>query len=280
MDERRTGWLLIFLLMAQLLLLASQLPAAGGGKSRLEAGALRTLAPIARLVNGIVGAGHSTTEWFRGRESLRRENTLLLEANRSMSLELLHLQELAGQVERLSEAVDYEPPDRGTLRVADVLYIDHSSWIRTLVVYAPKGELMPNQAVLTSEGLVGRVVLVAGDYAKIQLITDRAAGVGAMVQRTRRQGLVQGTSRGGLQLTYLPRQSDVRIGDRVVTSGIDGIFPRGILIGVVVSVETGTDLFQEIRLTSAVDFGRLDHVYMLSRASVPEEILEALPGGQ
>lgn len=278
MDERRTAWLLIALLVAQLLLVASQVPAAGEGKSRLEAGALRALAPAARSVTALSLSARSVREWFTQRSTLRRDNERLRTENQQLSLKLLRLAEAERRLENLSRAVQYVPPDQGELRVADVLYIDHSSWVRTLVLYAPQARLEVNQAVVTADGLVGRVVLVAGPYGKVQLITDRAASIGAMIQRTRRQGLVQGTSQGELQLAFLPRLSDVRVGDHVVTSGIDGIFPRSIAIGTVVSVDSGSDLFQEIRLASAVDFATLDHAYVLERQALPEDVREALPG--
>ena len=281
MDERRTAWLLIALLVAQLLLVASQVPAPGDEESsRLEAGALLALAPVTRAVHGLSGSVQAVQGWFSQRRTLRQENERLEAENRELGLQLLRLAEAERRLENLSRAVQYAPPDGGRLQVADVLYIDHGSWVRTLVLYAPGAELEINQAVVTADGLVGRVVLVSGPYGKVQLITDRAASIGAMIQRTRRQGLVQGTSPGELQLAFLPRQADVRVGDRVVTSGIDGIFPRSIPIGTVVSVESGKDLFQEIRLASAVDFATLDHAYVLQRQSLPEEVRDALPGEQ
>jgi len=277
-DERRIAWLLVIALMAQLLLVAAQLPSAGEEHSRLEAGAIWAVAPAARLVTGAVGGLESIGEDLRSRRHLEEENQRLEEDNRRLQLRLLRLRDLENQLGPLSAAVRYSPPEGFEVQVADVLYIDHASWVRTLVLYAPDAELTENQAVVTSQGLVGRVVLVTGAYAKVQLITDRAASVAAMVQRTRRQGLVQGTSREGLQLSFLPRGSDVRLGDRVVTSGIDGIYPRGLAVGTVTSVETGSDLFQKIRLNSAVDFGTLDHAYILKTTRLPEETLETLPG--
>jgi rod shape-determining protein MreC len=277
-DERRTAWLFVFVLVAQLLLVAAQVPSEGGYHSRLEAGALRAVAPLAQAVSKGVGALEDLGQGFRLRRSLEAENRRLLDQNQHLKLELLRLQDLKNQLQPLAAAVHYTPPQDFDMQVADVLYVDHASWIRTLVLYTPESTVQANQAVVTADGLVGRIVLVTGPYAKVQLLTDRAASIGAMVQRTRRQGLVQGTAREGLQLSFLPRQSDVKVGDRVVTSGIDGIFPRGIPIGTVSSVETGNDLFQKIRLTSAVDFGTLDHAYVLLRGPVPEATREALPG--
>jgi rod shape-determining protein MreC len=125
------------------------------------------------------------------------------------------------------------------------------------------------------------VVTVAGPYAKVQLITDRAASVGGMILRTRRQGVVRGAGSrgsGGLELDYVPLQAAVRQGDRVLTAGIDGVYPRGIPVGTVVSVEQGGQLFHRIQLAPAVDFGSLDQVYLLDYQSVPPDVKEAHPG--
>jgi rod shape-determining protein MreC len=134
--------------------------------------------------------------------------------------------------------------------------------------------------VLSADGLVGRVITVAGPYAKVQLITDRAASVGGMVLRNRRQGVVRGgggRGSGGLELDYVPRQADVREGDRVVTAGIDGVYPRGIALGTVTAVEQGGQLFYRIQLAPAVDFGSLDQVYLLDYPAVPASVKDARP---
>jgi rod shape-determining protein MreC len=200
-----------------------------------------------------------------------------------LKLRLLRSSELGDEMARLGSAVEYAPPPIGRIRAADVIYIDRSSLLRTLVLYAGPTEAKVNQPVLSPEGLVGRVVVVAGHYAKVQLITDRAAAVGAMALRTRRQGVVRGSARDpgfGLELDYVPLQADLRAGDRIVTAGIDGIYPRGIPVGTVASVEPGGQLFHKIRLTPAVDFGSLDQVYLLEHEPVPDPVKEVLPGAR
>ena len=149
-----------------------------------------------------------------------------------------------------------------------MVYVDHASWLQTLSVHAraPGGARSP---VTSADGLVGRVILTEGSYAKVQLVTDRASGVGAMIERTRRQGIVRGAGRDGLTLEYVPLQADVQVGDRVVTSGTDGLYPRGVPIGTVVSVEPGGELFHSVQLAPAVDFGQLDQVFLLLADSLP-----------
>jgi len=163
-----------------------------------------------------------------------------------------------------------------------VVYVDHTSWLRTLVIYCGDLPAQINQPVLSADGVVGRVVTVSGPYAKAQLITDRAASVGAMLLRTRRQGVVRGSGRGsgGLELDYVPVQADVRPGDFVLTAGIDGIYPRGIPIGTVTAVEPGGQLFHKIQLAPAVDFGALDQVYLLEHEPVPQKMKEAGPSAR
>ena len=156
-----------------------------------------------------------------------------------------------------------------------MVYVDHASWLRTLVLYTGAAEPRRNQPVVTARGLVGRIVVPAEPYAKVLLITDRSASVSAMIQRTRRRGMVRG-SKEHLLLDNIPLQEDVRPGDQVVTAGIDGVFPRGIPIGVVTEVEPGPELFHRIRVSPHIDFGLLDQVYVLTEEVVPSEIKEAL----
>jgi rod shape-determining protein MreC len=282
LDERRTGWVLVIMLAGQLVFLAIQ-GARDAGTSRLEAFGLRVLGPVAQTVSNAPRSLAETREGMKTRRRLIEENRRLRQEVEDLRLRLLRLSDIEGEVLRLGAALHYPTPPSGRIRAVDVVYVDHASWLRTLVLYAGGEPAQVNQPVLSPEGLVGRVVSVAGPYAKVQLITDRAASVGGMVLRTRRQGVVRGVRGGGrgsgvLELDYVPLQADVRPGDRVVTAGIDGVYPRGIPIGTVVSVEQGGQLFHRIQLAPAVDFGTLDQVYLLDYQAVPEDLKETRPG--
>jgi rod shape-determining protein MreC len=275
--ERRTGWLLAALLLGQLILLAVQAPSAGAGDNFLEGVVLRVVAPLAAAVRGVSDGVARLGESFRRQGDVVAENRELHAKVEQLELRLQRLDGVDGELKRLAAALGYELPPGGSLRVADVVYVDYSSWLRTLLVYVGDGAVERNQPVVDDAGLVGRVVLVASPYAKVQLITDRAAAVGAMIQRTRRQGVVR-SGGAGLELDFLSLQADVRVGDRVVTSGTDGVYPRGIPVGTVVSVAAGDELFHVIRLVPAVDFGVLDQVYVLSRPPLPDALPESPPG--
>jgi rod shape-determining protein MreC len=277
-DERRTGRVLIVVLVGQLVYLAIQ--GARAGETRLEGVGLRVLGPMAHGVASIPEELSGAREGVKLRGTLLEENRQLRREAEDLRLRLLRLTDVEGELIRLGNAVRYPTPPAGRIRAVDIVYADHTSWLRTLILYTGTVAAQRNQPVLSRDGLVGRVVHVAGAYAKVQLITDRAAGVGGMILRTRRQGVVRGGLGTGLELDYVPLQADVRPGDRVLTAGIDGVYPRGIPIGTVASVQPGGQLFHRINVAPAVDFGTLDQVYLLEYQAVPQTLKEATPSGK
>lgn len=272
MSERTTFWVLLAVLLAQLVLLTVQLPGeADGERSLLEELTLRALAPFPRAVSFVTDGVDGTKDGFVTRRALARDNDRLRQELEEARQELFRLRNAREEVERLAAAFEYTPQIPGRLRPVEVVYLDASSWLRTLILFVGERETVVDQPVVTPDGLLGRVVEVAGPYAKVQMITDRAAAASAMLARTRRQGIARGGGEA-LELDFLPLQASVEVGDRVVTAGTDGIYPRGIPIGTVSSVETGGELFHEVEIRPAVDFGRLDRVFLLERDPVPDEL--------
>jgi rod shape-determining protein MreC len=281
-DERRTGWVLLLVLATQLVVLTFRVPGAASSSTLLGGFVLRILGPVARAVAATGETFTVTRDDVALRDRLIRENRGLRREIEELKLRLLRFDDLGGEMARLGDAVQYAASPMGEIRAADVVYVDHASWLRTLVLYSGKVAARVNQPVLSPAGLVGRVVLVAGPYAKVQLITDRAAAVGGMDLRNRRQGVVRGSGdvSDSLDFDYVPLQAEIRPGDRVVTAGIDGVYPRGVPVGTVAAVEPGGQLFHRIRLVPAVDFGTLDQVYLLDHLPVPGEVEKAIPGAR
>jgi rod shape-determining protein MreC len=211
--------------------------------------------------------------------TLRRDNLELRREIVRLRHELVRLQGVEEKLVRLSRTTGYTRPETGDAILADVVYVDQASWLRTLVLYTGTIEPRRNQPVVTDRGLVGRIVVPAGRYAKVLLLTDPSLAVSAMIERTRQRGMVRG---GGDELTldHIPLKADVRLGDRVVTAGIDGIFPRGVPIGRVSEVAPGPGLFLRVALRPAVDFEALDQVYVLTREAVPAEVRNAVPAAE
>ena len=274
MNGRWSHLLLAVLLSGQLLLLSSQDEARG---SVLEALTLAALAPVAHSIDGAAEGVEGFFANLKLGRTLREENRLLRQEIEAMRRELVGLHGVEEELDRLARLSDYTRFDIEGFLVADVVYIDHASWLRTLVIYTGNERTQRNQPVVTAQGLVGRIVVAAPRYAKVLLVTDRSASVSAMIRRTRRRGMVRGAA-GALILDHIPLLADVRVGDRVVTAGIDGVFPRGIPIGEVTSVEEGSGLFHHIRVAPAIDFGILDQVYVLTEEVIPAEIKELFYG--
>jgi rod shape-determining protein MreC len=133
-------------------------------------------------------------------------------------------------------------------------------------------------AVVAPEGVVGRVIVPSARAAKVQLLIDRNAAAGALLERTRAQGVAMGTGEDRLRLDYVLGTADVTVGDVVVTSGIDGIYPKGFVIGRVDFVERAGNAYREIRIQPAVDFTSLEDVLVVLTPQAPEPTPD--PGGR
>jgi rod shape-determining protein MreC len=121
-----------------------------------------------------------------------------------------------------------------------------------------------NMAVIAPTGVVGRVVTPTVHASKVQLLVDRNAGAGALVVRSRAQGVVVGAGEELMRMNYVSGIADVKVGDVVVTSGIDGIYPRGFVIGTIESVDKGNGLYKVIHVRPTVDFSRLEEVLVVT----------------
>jgi rod shape-determining protein MreC len=278
---RRSVWLLLALVAAQLFLISGQLAERAEQSGLLGRGLLAVVVPVGRALDRAADSLAGLRDRLATRSLLLEENRRLRSENLVLARDTLRQRALVGEVERLRRAANYAGAWEGELLTADVVYIDHASWLQTALIVVERAGVRRNQPVVSADGLLGRLVAVEGRYAKVQLLTDRAASVGAMVERTRRQGLVRGAGQGALTLDFIPLQEELAPGDRLLTAGIDGIYPRGLPIGTVASVTSGEGMFHRVEVTPAVDFGRLDQVYVLDAPLLPAaaggEMLEASP---
>jgi rod shape-determining protein MreC len=270
--EKRTRLLLVALVLGQLLLVSAQVPGVDGRQSLLSGSWLRAVAPFAAAVDAVTDGFAMLAIRWSTRHRLLAENARLRQENEALRRQAVASLGIADDLERLAAAVDYQRASGVEVQLADVVYSDRVSWLRSLLLRLGRHGAERNQPVITDDGLVGRIVGVSGRYAKVQLITDRVASVGVMIARTRRQGVVRGASAGTLALEYIPLQEDLIVGDEIVTAGIDGVYPRGIPVGTVTLVKPGNELFYEVVLRPAVDFTTVDHVYILAHEPLPEAL--------
>jgi rod shape-determining protein MreC len=269
-SPRRARFLAVVVFAGQLFLLTVRAPDRGGDAANLLAGeTLRAIAPVVGLVGRVSDRVAAAGRAERTRVELEADNERLRRELATLRRERLRSAGLEEEVDELSRALDYARTSGQRLIAADVVYLDRTSWLRSLVVrvgdYAPHVD----QPVVAEAGVVGRVILASGDWAKVQLLTDRAAAVGVQLEGARRQGVAHGGDNGELEVDYIPRQVEVKPGDRVTTAGIDGVYPRGLPVGVVVAVEPGSEMFHRIRVRPAVEPSQLSVVYLLDYHQPP-----------
>lgn len=204
----------------------------------------------------------------------------LEEENRQLRKELEYLQgqnsqlrEAAAATERLTALLEFKAQAAPTMIAAQVIGRDTGNWYRTLILN--KGEsdgIQPDMGVITPAGVVGRIVKVTAATSVVLLVTDPNNAIAGLIQRTRDEGIVEGTTEGLARLKYIPLLSNVRNGDRVVTSGLVGGFPRGLAIGTITKIdkEEGA-LFQSAELTPDVDPHRVEEVLVIQSPYVPSE---------
>jgi rod shape-determining protein MreC len=230
---------------------------------------LEVVTPLQRtsaVVRGtLLRAWRDVTDVLHAREELGtlRDRTRVLEQ------EAARLAEAELENERLKRLLDFRETLRGDLVAARVVGRDATGLSRTLTIDRGEADgVKKGAAVLVPEGVVGQVFLVSGHAARVLLISDHNSGVDALVQRTRARGIVEGTVDGGCGLKFLKRTEDVQIGDLVVTSGLDGIFPKALPVGRVTAVDKrGQGLFQYAELAPDADFERLEEV-LIARGAV------------
>jgi rod shape-determining protein MreC len=153
-----------------------------------------------------------------------------------------------------------------TAMAAHVVGRSPVAWVQTVIL--DKGEshgLTKGMAVLVPEGVVGRVVSVSTHTARVQLVSDANSGVDALVQRTRAHGIAAGSIDGGCALKYVQRGDEVQVGDQVVTSGLDGVFPKGQLIGTVARVGMkDSRMFQDVEVMLSAELSKVEEVLVVA----------------
>ncbi|HKJ04920.1 MAG TPA: rod shape-determining protein MreC [Geopsychrobacteraceae bacterium] len=194
----------------------------------------------------------------------RQQNRRLIDQNRRLQSELVAVSEIRLENQRLRRLLDFvDKIDRPALP-ARVIAEDLSSWARTVVI--DKGSevgIRDGLPVVVAEGVVGRVIKTASNSARVLLITDASSAIASLVQRTRTRGVARGLG-GNLTLDYAKREDNLQIDDLLVTSGMGGVFPKGLVVGRVVLAEQGSfGLFQRVEVSPAADFSRLEEVLVL-----------------
>lgn len=270
--RQRTGWLFLAVIAAHIILISAQVNTARG-VPLLEAVAFGVFAEVQRGATAIVSGIERAWTGYVALQDVRAENDRLrreiadlrlrLQGERADASRARLLEELLG----LRRGLPFETTGAtvtGTALIESaVIGAGASPNFRAISIdKGTRDGLRPDLAVIAPAGVVGRVVTPSLRAAKVQLLIDGGAGAGALVERSRAQGVVEGTGQG-LRLTHLPGTADIQVGDVVVTSGIEGFYPKGLLIGQIESIERLAGEFSHVAVRPAVDFASLEAVLVV-----------------
>lgn len=204
---------------------------------------------------------------------LASDNRRLSERIQELEAERNRLLEVEATNRRLRELLAFQPQLASTSLTASVIGSSASTWFRSLTL--DKGEadgVVKKMAVVSPAGVVGQVVEVTSHSAKVLLLTDPHSGVDVIVQRNRARGIVAGSLDNGPVMKYVTRSEDIEIGDRLITSGVDGIFPKGLFVGTVANVQKKNfGLFQFVDVGLAVDSSKVEEVLLVSGQEAPSK---------
>ena len=230
---------------------------------------------LAQVNRAAVSVWSTYQDW----KNVRAENRRLRDENQRLRVESLQVSETATENQRLRRLLALQERLPLATVSAEIIAREWGGWVRSLTVNRGRGDRISRlTAVISPEGLIGRVVEVRSGVSIIQVLTDPASTVGAHVVRTRTAGIVEGDPRGTMRLRYMAREGGgIQVGDLVVTSGAGGVFPRGLPVGRVRAIDDrGSALFHYAVLTPVVDFARVDEVLLLT-GDVKQDVAAAFP---
>jgi rod shape-determining protein MreC len=218
---------------------------------------------LAKASRATFGLWTTYLDW----KNVRAENRRLREEVQELRVQSLRVNETDDENRRLRRLLALQEQLPLTTLSGEIIAREWGGWIRSLTVNRGRGDNVPRlTAVISPNGLIGRVVDVRPGASIVQVLTDPTSTVGAHVLRTRTPGIVEGDPRGTLRFKFMARDgASIQSGDVLVTAGQGGLFPRGIPIGTGRSIDNrGAALFHYAELTPAVDFARVDEVLLVT----------------
>jgi len=262
-SRHRSIFLLGGVVLLQILLLAVQIKRDSQGRL-IRVWTVGAVSPFERA--GAHGVSHVRDTWnhYFALQHTSRENEDLKRENGALKLEITQLQSKAGEADRLAALLKFRQTNVDVPMIS-ARVIGGSADSASQTIYLDRGErdgIRKNMGVITPDGVVGKVIESYKDTAQVLLLTDKDSGVGAMLVESRLQGPVGGTGEPLLVMKYIPNDDNVNSGERVVTSGMDRIFPRDLPVGTIAEIKAGNP-FKQLRVKPAASLERLEEVFVL-----------------
>lgn len=244
----------------------------------LNAGKRRSWTPVEQVVievtapvQKLIRKSSETVEkaWLKyfSFVDLREENSRLKKEIDDLRMQNDLYRELASTHGRLRELLQFKESIRSPMAAAQVIGRDPTGRFESILIdKGGSAGLTLNMPVLDARGVLGRVVAVSPHYSKVLLIIDQNSAVDCLIQRTREKGILKGLPSQMCRLHYVSRAADVAVGDKIVTSGMDRIYPKGLPVGEVTEiVDTPWEFFKDVRVRPSADFAKLEEVLVLLR---------------
>jgi rod shape-determining protein MreC len=255
--------LLAGVVLLQVVLLAVQIKRDRQGRL-LRVWTVGAVSPFEKA--GARGIGNIRGTWshYFALQNASRDNEQLKRENDTLKLQVSQLQSKAAEADRLAGLLNFRQSQRN-VPMLPARVIGTSADTATQTIYLDRGEhdgIRRNMGVITPDGVVGKVIESYRNTSQVLLLTDKDSGVGAMLADSRIQSPVGGTGEPLLAMKYIPSDDTVNVGEQVVTSGMDRIFPRDLPVGTVSEIKNGMP-FKQVRVQPAAKLERLEEVIVL-----------------
>lgn len=224
------------------------------------------LRPLQAVSQGAVNWIADFGENYDTLTGFRAENERLRRRIQNLEVERQKLLEAEATNRQLKQLLDFRSHLPAGALTASIIANSAASWFQSCQIDKGSADgVRKGMAVVTPLGVVGQVVAVTPRAAKVLLLTDPNSGIDVLVQRTRSRGIVSGSLENGTVLKYMKRSEDVQEGDRLITSGMDGVFPKGLMVGTVIKVrKQHLGLFQFVEVLPAVQTARTENVLVVT----------------
>lgn len=203
----------------------------------------------------------------------KSENEKLIKRIDILEKKLIENMEIRVENERLNKLLNFRSQLEYNTIPAKIISQNFSNWYQSILINKGLNDgITPDLAVLSTRGVVGKVTESYKNISKVMLLADKYSQVGGLVHRTRDIGVLKGLDKDYCLLDYLSRNSDIRPGDLIITSGLDGVFPKGIILGAVSKIATADfGLYKYAEVYPSVDFSELEEVLVITKSSGKKE---------
>ena len=269
--RKRTGWIFFSAMMAQILLVSAQVQTKSGVRV-LQAVSFEIFSRIEFGTASVVSGTRNAWGNYVGLRGVKGENEALKRRVAELEVQLQQEHALASRSAGLQALLDLKAQATLPTMSAEVIAGNADPVIRTLTINRGAADgIVADMAVIAPGGVVGRIIApVAQHAARVQLLIDRNAAAGALFERTRAGGMIVGVvANPPLRMELVSNLADVKAGDAIIASGVDGIYPKGYLIGHAEQVERGTGLYWNISVRPGVDFSGLEEVLVVTTPPRP-----------